>query len=83
MLLLIRLIGVFTMQFQRCFPAMIHHCKQVDNEQTLKESNIPMLTIIKSVNTQMDEKKYNTSIQQADKEIIENKIEYFCLVVNE
>ena len=52
----------------------------MDNEQTMKESNIPMLTIIKSVNTQMDEKKDEHAIQEANEEIIDNITEYFCLL---
>ena len=56
-------------------PAIIHHCKQVDNEHKMKGSNIPMLTIRKSENTQMDEKKDEHEIYEAGKEIIENIIE--------
>ena len=62
------------MQFQRCMPAIIHHCKQVGNEHKMKGSNIPMLTIRKSVNTQMEEKKVEHAIQVDVKEIIENII---------
>ena len=41
----------------------------------MKESNIAMLKIIKSVNTQMDEKKDEHAIQEADEEMMENIIE--------
>ena len=55
-------------------PAIIHHCKQVDNEHKMKGSNIPMLTIRKSENTQMNEKKDEHEIYEAGKEIIANVI---------